>query len=110
MAFQKGALTVYKTGELTVVGFGGQDALPHVNLAQCRDDLIDLINEHACKTLAFDLTGVNLIPSGTLGLIAAMRKLGVEVHIYNPSEDVRDVLEITKLDTIINVHEVEVTE
>lgn len=110
MSFQQGALTVYKTGELTVVGFGGHDALANVNLAQCRDDLIHLIQEHNCKTLAFDLTGVNLIPSGTLGLIAAMRKRNVDVHIYNPSDDVRDVLEITKLDTIINVHEVEIPE
>jgi len=110
MAYQQGALTVYKAGELTVVGFGGHDALVNVNLAECRDDLINLIKEHNCKTLAFDLTGVKLIPSGTLGLIAAMRKRGVDVHIYNPSEDVRDVLEITKLDTIIKVHEVEITE
>ena len=110
MSFQQGVLTVYKTGELTVVGFGGQDALANVNLAKCRDDLIQLIEEHDCKTLAFDLTGVKLVPSGTLGLIAAMRKMNVDVHIYNPSDDVRDVLEITKLDTIISIHEVEIPE
>ena len=108
MSFQQGTLTVYTAGELTVVGFGGQDALSRINLAECRDDLVNLIQEHHCKTLAFDLTGVRLIPSGTLGLIAAMRKLDVAVHIYNPSADVRDVLEITKLDTVIQVHEVEI--
>ncbi len=108
MAFQQGTLTVYKAGELTVVGFGGQDALAKVNLAQCRDDLMALVKEHNCKTLAFDLTGVRLMPSGTLGLMAAMRKLGIDVHVYNPSPDVRDVLEITKLDSVVHVHEVEV--
>ncbi len=108
MAFQEGCLTVYQAGVLTVVGFGGQDALANLNLAECRDDLVKLIKENHCKTLAFDLTGVRLIPSGTLGLIAAMRKLDVDVHIYNPSDDVRDVLEITKLDTLIEVHEVEI--
>ena len=110
MAFQEGCLTVYHACVLTVVGFGGQDALANLNLAQCRDDLVKLIRENQCKTLAFDLTGVKLIPSGTLGLIAAMRKMDVDVHIYNPSEDVRDVLEITKLDTLIEVHEVEIPE
>ncbi|HBN78523.1 MAG TPA: anti-sigma factor antagonist [Planctomycetaceae bacterium] len=108
MAYQAGCLTIYQAGELTVVGFGGQDAVANLNLAECRDELVKVIKEHNCKVLAFDLTGVKLIPSGTLGLIAAMRNLGVTVHIYNPSDDVRDVLEITKLDTIIEVHEVEI--
>lgn len=108
MSFQQGTLTVYKAGPLTVVGFGGQDALAKVNLAQCRDELVKLIKEHHCTTLAFDLTGVRLMPSGTLGLIASMRKLDVDVHVYNPSPDVRDVLEITKLDTLIHVHDIDI--
>ncbi|WP_237227033.1 STAS domain-containing protein [Rubinisphaera sp. JC750] len=108
MAHVEGLLTVYKTGELTVVGFGGHDSIMNLNLAQCRDELITLIQEHDCKTLAFDLTGVKVMPSGTLGLMAAMRKLDVDVHVYNPSVDVREVLEITKLDSLIHVHEIEI--
>jgi len=108
MAHEEGLLTVYKAGELTVVGFGGKDTLMNLNLAQCRDELIALVKEHNCKTLAFDLTGVKIMPSGTLGLMAAMRKLGIDVHVYNPSQDVREVLEITKLDSLVHVHEVEI--
>lgn len=110
MANQQGVLTVYQAGELTVVGFGGQDALSRINLAECRDELITLIRENHCQTLAFDLTGVSLIPSGTLGLMASMRNLGVEVHVYNPSNDIRDVLDVTKLNTVIHIHEIEIPE
>lgn len=108
MAFPQKTVVVYQAGELCVVGFGDQSSLSHINLAECRRDLQNLIQEHGCKTLAFDLTGVKLIPSGTLGLIASMKKLGVDVHVYNPSDDVRDVLEITRLDTVVHVHQVEI--
>ena len=73
-------LEVYDVGELTVVGFGGREVL----------------------------TGVRLIPSGMLGMLCAIRNEGVEVHLYNPSQDVREVLEITKLDSLLEMHEVQV--
>ena len=101
-------LQVYSAGETTVVGFGGRDVLDTVNLAVCREELLDLIKENGAKRIAFDLTGVVLMPSGLLGLLASLRKEGVEVHIYNPSQDVREVLEVTHLDQVMTVREVEV--
>ena len=101
-------LHVYKAGKLTVVGFGGHDVLDHVNVSDCRDELAALIEQNKCEVLAFDLTGVKLMPSGLLGLLASLRRLGVEVHLYNPSDDIREVLEITKLDQVMQVHQVPV--
>lgn len=107
MDLQPGTLQVYQAGKLTVVGFGGRDVLDHLNLVDCRDEITALIKEHQCEILAFDLTGVRLMPSGLLGLLASLRQLGVEVHLYNPSPDVREVLEITKLDQVLELHYVE---
>lgn len=104
----KPTLQVYKTGPLTVVGFGGQEVLDQVDLSSCRTEVVELLERHNCEVLAFDMTGVKLIPSGLLGLLASFRKLGIEVHLYNPSPDVREVLEITKLDQIFEVHDIEV--
>lgn len=101
------ALEVYHPGELTVIGFGGREILDDLNLAECRDDLVELVRDNGCKTLAFDLTGVRLIPSGFLGLLASIRKLNVEVHLYNVCNDIREVLEITRLDQVLHLHEVE---
>ena len=101
-------LEVYQVGETTVVGFGGRDVLDHVNVAICRDEVIALIERHSVKTLAFDMTGVVLVPSGLLGLLASLRRHDVEVHIYNPSRDVREVLEVTHLDELMPIHTVEV--
>jgi anti-anti-sigma regulatory factor len=57
--------------------------------------------------LGFDLTGVRIVPSGFLGLMASVRSVGVEIHLYNPSSDVRDVLSTTNLDRIMQIHEVD---
>ncbi len=104
-SFKTDNLLVYEAGKLTVVGFGRHDVLDHVNVPQCRDELAQLIREHNCEVLAFDLTGVKLIPSGMLGLLASLHKLGVTVMVFNPSEDMKEVMQITKLDQFLEVHE-----
>lgn len=101
-------LQVYRGGPLTVVGFGGQEVLDHISIPECRVEISSLVENHHCRDLAFDLTGVKLLPSGMLGLLASLRDLGVVVHVYNPSDDIREVLEITKLDQLIQVHSVDV--
>lgn len=100
-------LEVYSTGPMTVLGFGGKDILDQIDISTCREEIIALVKQHECEKLAFDLTGVKLIPSGMLGLLASLRQLNVEVHLCNPSDDVREVLEVTKLDKIMQVYDVE---
>ncbi|MBW3543507.1 MAG: STAS domain-containing protein [Planctomycetes bacterium] len=94
---------VYEVGELTVVGFGGHDVPDDTCLSAYRQQLVALIEEHNTRVLTFDLTGVKLLPSGLLGLIATMRNTGVEVQLFNPSDDVREVLRITGLDAVLSV-------
>lgn len=101
-------LEVYQAGELTVIGFGGREILDHLNLAECHDEIAELIREHDCKSLAFDLTGVRLISSDLLGIMASTQCQGIEVHLFNPSDDIREMLEVTKLDRFLHVHEVDI--
>ncbi len=108
MISQAKTVEVYETGRLTVVGFGGREILDQVDVTSCRDELAELVKEHDCETLAFDLTGVRLIPSGFLGILTSLRDLNVEIELYNPSADVREVLEVTNLDRIFAIHEVKV--
>ena len=100
-------LDVYEVGPTTVVGFGDRDVLDDINLAVCRAELVELLQKAAATTLGFDLTGVRLIPSGFLGLMASVRGMGVEVHLYNPSPDVREVLSTTNLDRLMPIHEID---
>ncbi len=97
-------LEVYEVGSTTVVGFGGRDVLDDVNIVACRDEIIALIEHEKCDVLAFDLTGVTLLPSGLLGLLASARQHGAAIHLYNPSPDIREVLETTHLDKVMEIH------
>jgi len=104
----KGILQVYHTGPLCVAGFGGRDILDSFSVNDIRNELLELVKTNECETLAIDLTGVKLIPSGMLGLLASMRKLNIAIHLYNPSSDIREVLEITKLNRFMQMHDVEI--
>lgn len=99
-------LRIYQTGELTVVGFGGKDVPNEVCIAAYRDQLFQLIAEHHCKVIAFDLTGVTLVPSGMLGVLISLRSKVERVEIYNPSVDVREVLHMTRLEQLFDIKEV----
>ena len=96
-------LEIVRNGEVTVVGFGGRELLDQVNLAACRDQIMELVKRNQTKTLAFDMTGVRLIPSGLLGLLASLRDTVGKIQILNPCEDVREALEVTKLNQIFEV-------
>jgi anti-anti-sigma factor len=106
MSNQFVTLEIYKSGDATVIGFGDREVLDQINIAACREQVAALVQQDDVKTLAFNLTGVQLIPSGMLGLMASLRDLGVAVRLINPSDDIREVLEITKLNQLFEIQEV----
>ncbi|MFN0198902.1 MAG: STAS domain-containing protein [Planctomycetaceae bacterium] len=98
-----GPFKIYARGALTVVGFGGQPVPDLLCLTRYHDALEKLFAEVHCQILAVDLSGVVLIPSGLLGLLTSFRKSGIEVQLHNTSPDIKEVLEMTKLNSLIHV-------
>ncbi len=92
-----GNLTVYESGKSTVVGFGGIDVPDDVSIDTCREQLFRLVEEQGCETITFDLTGVRMIPSGIVGLFVSLKTRGLQVVLFNASNEVRTVLERMKL-------------
>lgn len=103
-------LEVYETGRVTVVGFGGRDVPDDASVAAYRSQLYELVERHDAETLAFDLTGVRLMPSGLLGMLASLHRRGLKIQLFNASEDVRDVLHTTRLNQLFEVCDVDVAE
>ena len=101
-------IKVYQTGELTVVGFGGQDVPDEVCIAGYRDQLNKLLDDCQCKVLAFDLSGVRLVPSGMLGVLTSLRKRVQKLEIYNANENIREVLRLTNLVKLFDLRDVDV--
>jgi anti-sigma B factor antagonist len=108
MAQRRGFLNVYQAGKLTVVSFGSADVLDQIVVSECREEIAELIKQYHCEVVGFDLTGVKLVPSGMLGMLASLGRLGVEVYLFNPSEEIREVLEITRLDTVLQIQTVDI--
>ncbi len=106
MAKEFATLTLVQNGESTIVSFGGCEILDQVNVAACREQITEIVKQNQTKTLSFEMTGVRFIPSGMLGLLVSLRDIVTKIQILNPSEDVREVLEITKLNQIFEVLEV----
>lgn len=104
-----GLLQVYESGPLTVVGFGGRDVPDEVSIAAYREQLFGLVDEHRTETIAFDLTGVRLMPSGMLGLLVSLKRKGLKVELFNASDDVIEVLNTTRLATFFDLRDVDLT-
>lgn len=105
MANEFAMLELLQDGETTIVSFGGREVLDQINIAACREQIAEIVKRNQTKTLAFDMAGVRFIPSGMLGLLAALRDMVATIQILNPSNDVREVLEITKLNQIFDVRD-----
>jgi len=107
MAVRRDTIDVYKSGPLTVIGFGERSALD-LNVGTCQNEISQVLRESNCHTLAIDMTGARLVASGMLGVFASIQRRGTRVLLFNPSPDLLEVLEITKLDRLLPVHRVEV--
>ena len=99
-------LQVLAAGPTTIVSFGTKDLLEDINVAECRDELLDLVQKSRTEIICFELSRVRLIPSGMLGLLASLRQMDLEVRVLNPSPDVREVLSITNFDRLIAIEDV----
>jgi anti-anti-sigma factor len=105
MANEFATLEVSRDGDVTVIRFGDREILDQINVTACREQIAALVQQNQPKTLAFEMTGVRFIPSGMLGLLASLKDMVGKIQILNPSEDVREVLEVTKLNQVFEVSE-----
>lgn len=105
-----GVFQVYAAGEATVVGFAGQAVPNDFWIGAYKDELARIVREYNSKELAFDLGGVTAIPSGMLGLLSSLKDLNVTISLYNPSLELREIIELTKLSEVVEIRELELEE
>lgn len=94
---------IFKRGKLTVIGFDGRLLNEAAHANACRDRLLDLVDHHDCQVLVVDLMEVGIVSSWILGILAAIKQHGVDVQLYHPSPEIRDVLSVTHLDSMLSV-------
>jgi hypothetical protein len=93
-------------GPSITIGFSRVDIPDEVCIAGYRDQIFHLLNQHPeCKSLTFDVTGIKLMPSGMLGLLASLKKRVGDIEVLNPARDVREALRVTRLNTLFKIRD-----
>ncbi len=103
MDYEYSTLEVSHHAGITTIGFGNEEILDQINVAAVREQIADIVKQNQTETLAIEMNGVRLIPSGLLGLLISLKNSVTKIQILNPSVDVREVLEVTKLNRIFEV-------
>jgi anti-anti-sigma regulatory factor len=97
-------LKVFTKGELSVVTFEEKGYLGFQTfIGEATEHLERIVEEHQSKVLVIDLTDITGLPSDMLGVLVALHHRGVQIRLFNITDDVRLILETTNLDQLFEV-------
>jgi hypothetical protein len=97
-------LRISHHGDSIIVGFNRVDVPDEVCIAGYREQLSQLLDQYPdCKSLTFDVTGIKLLPSGMLGVLASLKKRVASVEVLNPARDVLEALRATRLTSLLKI-------
>ena len=93
------------TGDCVSLRFRNQVFPNREFLAECRETLDRLLDEHRCTVAKLDLSDVQVIGPSMLKLLLGLNRRGLEVQVTNAAPLVREVLSVTRLDTLFPIVE-----
>ena len=96
-------IEMFRTEDVILVTFPSEEFLGQRVLLSLHDELQKLLDDQKPGIVRFDLTDVVLINSEILGFFVSLRGKNMRVQICNPSADVREVVEMTKLDQFLEL-------
>jgi anti-anti-sigma factor len=62
------------------------------------------------RNLTLDLTGVDAIDAAGIGCLVSLQASGIYLTLLNPTEQVREVLKVTQLESIFEIREARAVE
>lgn len=99
---------IREAGTVSTVRFMQQiDDFSH-RTSDLHEQLARFVGDNSCLKLVIDLRDTKYLPSSVLGVLVQLYNGGCEVHLANASEDVAEVMQVTQLNRMIHVNEVEV--
>lgn len=99
-------LKVFTQGELSIVTFADKGFLGRQSfIGDAGAHLDEIVETHHTKVLIFDLAGITGLPSDMLGVLVGLKHRGIEIRLFNITNEVRMILETTRLDDLFDVRE-----
>lgn len=62
------------------------------------------------RNIILDLTGVDAVDAAGIGLLISLQAAGIYLKLMNPTKQVREILKVTKLDSVFEICEFQSTE
>ncbi|MBS0261790.1 MAG: hypothetical protein JSS02_07520 [Planctomycetes bacterium] len=90
-------------GSVVRVSFPDKHLADEARIGLYRQQLYNFLDRTGARSLQFDLEGVNLLASCTLGFFVSLKSAGYDVELINASAFILDVLDITKLTEYLKV-------
>jgi anti-anti-sigma regulatory factor len=99
-------LKIYTKEGLTVVTFEDKGFLAaQTFIGQATEHLERIVEEHHSKVLVIDLAGITALPTDMLGVLVGLQHRGIQIRLFNVTDDVRLILETTNLDQVFDLRE-----
>lgn len=98
---------VLEEGTFSTIRFRPDIEEASIRADEIYDDLARFAGQAECLKLAIDLTEMKYVPSSMLGVFARLHAQGIEVHLVGASPDIVEVLEVTRLNTILYVNDID---
>jgi anti-sigma B factor antagonist len=99
-------LKVFTKGELSIVTFSDKGFLGRQSfIGDAGAHLDTIVEEHNTKILVFDLAEITGLPSDMLGVLVGLQHRGIEIRLFNVTDEVRMILETTRLEELFDIRE-----
>jgi anti-anti-sigma regulatory factor len=92
-----------ESSQSLIVSLGRRKDLSDAQFCRCREQIARLIEAESLATVVFDLTGILVLPSSVLGLIAAVSQCEAKVRVINASHSAQEDFQLTGLDRMIDL-------
>ena len=103
-------LKVFTNGELSIVTFSDKGFLGRQSfIGDAGAHLDEIVEQHKTKVLIFDLEGITGLPSDMVGVLVGLQHRGIEIRLFNITDEVRMILETTRLHELFDVREGDLT-
>ena len=97
---------IYTKEGLTLLTFEDKGFLgAQTFIGEATEHLERIVEEHQSQVLVIDLAGVTALPTDMLGVLVGLQHRGIQIRLFNVTDDVRLILDTTKLDQLFELRE-----
>ena len=96
-------LEISRNAEGITIGFRGEQFLGESVTRTLQNELDTILRDRKPDAVWFDLSDVALVSSRMLEVFVNLHNEGIKVVLLNPLDDIRTVIETTRLDTLIEM-------